>query len=73
MLLFFKKFLCAEVLKRQGYDASCDWWGFGIVLFEMLVSNMDCSNLQEQYETGTSPMLSLIFESILGRFNSSHN
>ena len=29
-------FVAPEVLKRQGYDAACDVWSVGILLFIML-------------------------------------
>ena len=29
-------FVAPEVLKRQGYDAACDVWSLGILLFIML-------------------------------------
>ncbi|XP_067118493.1 RAC-gamma serine/threonine-protein kinase-like [Centruroides vittatus] len=28
---------CPEILEEKPYDAYCDWWAFGIVLYEMLI------------------------------------
>lgn len=30
------QFVAPEVLKRQGYDMSCDVWSLGVLLFAML-------------------------------------
>ncbi len=30
-------FVAPEVLKRQGYDAACDVWSLGILLYIMLI------------------------------------
>lgn len=29
-------FVAPEVLKRQGYDAACDIWSLGVILFTLL-------------------------------------
>lgn len=31
------EYLSPEMLLGKGYDNSCDWWGFGCLLYEMLV------------------------------------
>ncbi|XP_067121396.1 RAC serine/threonine-protein kinase-like [Centruroides vittatus] len=30
-------YICPEILEEKPYDAYCDWWAFGIVLYEMLI------------------------------------
>ncbi|XP_023210357.1 protein kinase C iota type-like [Centruroides sculpturatus] len=30
-------YLCPEILQRKEYDAYCDWWAFGVVLYQILV------------------------------------
>lgn len=34
MILIF--FVCLQVLMRQGYDAACDIWSLGVLLYTML-------------------------------------
>lgn len=31
-----REYLAPEVLNRNGYDQSCDWWSFGCLIHEML-------------------------------------
>lgn len=31
------EYLSPEMLLGKGYDYSCDWWGFGCIVYEMLV------------------------------------
>jgi serine/threonine protein kinase len=30
-------YIAPEVLMRQGYNQSCDWWSVGVILYEMIV------------------------------------
>ncbi|XP_023222382.1 RAC-gamma serine/threonine-protein kinase-like [Centruroides sculpturatus] len=30
-------YLCPEILQEKEYDAYCDWWAFGVVLYQILV------------------------------------
>lgn len=33
-----EEYLAPEVIKGTGHNATVDWWTFGILMFEMLVS-----------------------------------
>lgn len=35
-LSFFSQYLAPEVLQKQAYDRTVDWWCLGSVLYEML-------------------------------------
>ncbi|XP_023219626.1 serine/threonine-protein kinase Sgk1-like [Centruroides sculpturatus] len=30
-------YLCPEIVQRKEYDTYCDWWAFGVVLYQILV------------------------------------
>ncbi|XP_023239961.1 RAC-beta serine/threonine-protein kinase A-like [Centruroides sculpturatus] len=30
-------YLCPEILEEKPYDAYCDWWAFGILLYQMFI------------------------------------
>lgn len=34
-----EEYVAPEVIRGQGHSSSVDWWTFGILLYEMLVSN----------------------------------
>ena len=44
-------FVAPEVLKRQGYDAACDVWSLGVLLYIMLAGYVD-SVFQLLLDTG---------------------
>ena len=37
-------YVAPEVLKKQGYDAACDVWSLGVLLFTMLAGQVDIYN-----------------------------
>ena len=41
-------YVAPEVLKKQGYDAACDVWSLGVLLFTML-SGQVCGHFNEIY------------------------
>jgi len=45
-------YIAPEVFTQSGYDASCDWWSLGVIMFEMLVGYPPfCSDSpQETYQ-----------------------
>lgn len=34
-LIFHAEYIAPEIVLNKGYGSSCDWWSFGILLFEM--------------------------------------
>lgn len=37
------EFLAPEVLTEENYSRSVDWWGLGVLIFEMLVGEVSAS------------------------------
>ena len=42
------EYLAPEILKRQAYDKSVDWWSYGILLYEMLIGITPFTNSSRQ-------------------------
>lgn len=36
------EFLAPEVLTETSYTRAVDWWGLGVLIFEMLVGEVSC-------------------------------
>ena len=34
--VYYMQYLAPEVLRKQEYDKTVDWWGLGAVLYEMM-------------------------------------
>ncbi|XP_067144926.1 RAC serine/threonine-protein kinase-like [Centruroides vittatus] len=44
-------YLCPEILQQKEYDAYCDWWAFGVVLYEILVGRTPTNVYLEEVMT----------------------
>lgn len=63
--------LCVlQVLKRQGYDAACDIWSLGVLLYTMLAGYVYRSSL-ESSNSWVSSLVNLIrfHESLIRTYN----
>ena len=47
-LFLAANYVAPEVLKKQGYDAACDVWSLGVLLFTML-SGQVCGHFDDIY------------------------
>ncbi|MEQ2209888.1 hypothetical protein XENOCAPTIV_005434, partial [Xenoophorus captivus] len=52
------EFLAPEVLTETSYTRAVDWWGLGVLIFEMLVGEgaNDVSNFDDEF-TSEAPIL----------------
>ncbi|XP_067121639.1 uncharacterized protein [Centruroides vittatus] len=44
-------YLCPEILQQKQYDAYCDWWAFGVVLYQVLVGKTPMNIYLEEITT----------------------
>lgn len=45
------EFLAPEVLTETSYTRAVDWWGLGVLIYEMLVGEVSSSKLQQTHNT----------------------
>ena len=46
------EFLAPEVLTEPSYTRAVDWWGLGVLIFEMLVGEVGCGWTEGKRERG---------------------
>ncbi|XP_023210403.1 RAC serine/threonine-protein kinase-like [Centruroides sculpturatus] len=44
-------YLCPEIVQRKEYDAYCDWWAFGVVLYQSLIGKTPMNIYLEEIMT----------------------
>lgn len=45
------EFLAPEVLTETSYTRAVDWWGLGVLIYEMLVGEVSSSKMQWSHKT----------------------